>query len=254
MITERVPSRQQAPWDDDELAELPGTDWYAGCKAVADVVTAGVLLAVLWPLVGLLMLLVKLTSQGPALYTQWRLGRGGKPFRIYKIRTMTHDCERHTGPCWAKPEDPRVTPLGRFLRRAHLDELPQLWNVIRMDMSLVGPRPERPEIVRDLERSIPCYRKRLKVRPGITGLAQVQLPADEDLAGVRRKVSHDLTYIKHMSLWLDSRILVATLFKVAGVPFHKTREWLSFPSVDPVLKASSLSQAGEAAFSHLTAM
>lgn len=242
------------PPSSEGLAELPRSDWYGQCKVIADVATASVLLALLWPVIALLLLLVKLTSHGPALYVQWRLGLGGRRYRIYKIRTMTHDCERLTGPRWATPEDPRVTPLGRFLRRTHLDELPQLWNVIRRDMSLVGPRPERPEIVRDLERTIPCYRQRLQVRPGITGLAQVQLPADEDLAGVRRKLSHDLTYISRMGPWLDFRILLATVLKIAGVPFHKTRELLAFPSVDPVLKTFPLPQASEAALSQVPAM
>ena len=105
-----------------------------------------------------------------------RLGKNGRPFRLHKIRTMRHDCEKATGPRWAVPGDPRITPLGRFLRQTHLDELPQLWNVLRGEMSLVGPRPERPEFVPDLEQAIPHYRDRLLVRPGVTGLAQVQLP------------------------------------------------------------------------------
>jgi lipopolysaccharide/colanic/teichoic acid biosynthesis glycosyltransferase len=214
-------------------AEAPICDWYSKSKLVADFVTAALLLALTWPVIALLLVLVKLTSRGPALYTQCRLGLFGRPYWIYKIRTMTYDCERLTGPCWATARDPRVTPLGRFLRRSHLDELPQLWNVLRMEMSLVGPRPERPEFVADLEVKIPQYRKRLRVRPGITGLAQVQLPADEDLHGVRRKVSCDLTYIRRMGPWLDLRILLATVLKVAGVPFHSTREILALPTAEP---------------------
>src|SRR5206468_10815773 len=138
-----------------------------------------------------LMLLVRATSRGPAIFKQVRLGRGGRPYALYKIRSMAHDCERLTGPRWATAKDPRVTPLGRFLRRSHLDELPQLWNVIRGEMSLVGPRPERPEFVARLERQVPGYRERLGILPGITGLAQVQLPPDEDLDHVRRKVACD---------------------------------------------------------------
>ena len=152
------------------------------------------------PLILLAMALVKLTSRGPAIYRQVRAGLGGRPFTIYKIRTMAHDCEARTGPVWATADDPRVTPLGRFLRRSHLDELPQLWNVLRGEMSLVGPRPERPEFVAQLQRAIPDYRRRLQVPPGVTGLAQVQLPPDTDLAGVRRKLVYDLYYIRRMEL------------------------------------------------------
>src|SRR5207248_4660391 len=140
------------------------------------------------------MLLVKLTSPGPMLYTQTRLGRRGRPFTIYKIRTMLHDCESLTGPQWSTPGDTRITRVGRWLRRTHIDELPQLWNVLRGDMSLVGPRPERPEFIPELENAIPFYRDRLLVRPGITGLAQVQLPPDTDMDSVRRQLAHDIYY------------------------------------------------------------
>jgi lipopolysaccharide/colanic/teichoic acid biosynthesis glycosyltransferase len=206
--------------------------WYAKSKVVADVVTAALLLFLTWPVIALLLVLVKLTSRGSPLYSQDRLGLHGEAFTIYKIRTMLHDCERLTGPTWAKADDPRVTPLGRFLRRSHLDELPQLWNVVRGEMSLIGPRPERPKIVLKLEQTVPRYRERLAVRPGITGLAQVQLPADEDVLDVRRKVAYDLTYIRNLGLWLDLRILLATVLKVAGVPFHVTREIFGLPRVD----------------------
>ena len=138
---------------------------------------------------------MRLTSPGPAIYTQKRLGKDGVPFTIYKLRTMRHDCERATGPRWAARRDSRVTPVGRVLRALHLDELPQFWNVLRGDMSLVGPRPERPEIAAVLTQSIPDYPLRLAVRPGLTGLAQVQFPADTDLESVRRKLDADLRYI-----------------------------------------------------------
>jgi lipopolysaccharide/colanic/teichoic acid biosynthesis glycosyltransferase len=146
------------------------------------------------------------------------LGCGGRRFTIYKIRTMTHDCERYTGPRWSVTGDGRATRVGRVLRRLHLDELPQLWNVLRGDMSLVGPRPERPEIAGPLARALPGYGRRLAVRPGLTGLAQVQLPPDEDLAGVARKLALDLDYVRRMGPWLDLRILAATALKLAGVP------------------------------------
>jgi lipopolysaccharide/colanic/teichoic acid biosynthesis glycosyltransferase len=154
--------------------------------------------------------LVKLTSAGPVLYSQARLGRGGRIFRVYKIRTMVHQCEAHTGPVWAVRDDPRVTPVGRFLRDTHIDEIPQLWNVIRGEMSLIGPRPERPEIASKIAHSLPAYDGRLDVRPGLTGLAQVRLPPDSDLSTVRQKLTYDLYYIRNLGLWLDVRIAAAT--------------------------------------------
>ena len=123
---------------------------------------------------------------------------------------MSHNCEAKTGPVWAAPDDPRVTTLGRLLRVTHLDELPQLWNVLRGDMALIGPRPERPEIAAKIERYLPSYHGRVTVRPGVTGLAQMLLPADSDLEGVRRKLAHDLYYCNHVSLLLDLRIAICT--------------------------------------------
>src|SRR5207249_2052434 len=122
-----------------------------------------------------------------------------------------------SGPRWSTAGDPRVTPLGRILRKTHIDELPQLWNVLRGDMSLVGPRPERPEFIPQLQQAIPHYRDRLLVRPGLTGLAQVQLPPDTDLGSVRIKLAYDLYYVRRRGPWLDCRILFGTAFHVAGV-------------------------------------
>ena len=203
---------------------------YVHAKAVADVFLGVVLLILLLPVIALLLLLVKCTSRGPALYCQTRMGRDRQTFTLYKIRSMYHDCERHTGPKWASTDDPRVTPLGRFLRKTHLDELPQLWNVIRGEMSLVGPRPERPEFVEQLERVIPDYAQRLAIRPGVTGLAQVQLPPDSDLQSVRRKVTCDLFYIRNMNPLLDLQILLATATKVFGVPCESSCSLLGVPS------------------------
>jgi lipopolysaccharide/colanic/teichoic acid biosynthesis glycosyltransferase len=188
------------------------------------------LLVLAAPLILLAALLTKLTSRGPAFYLQVRLGRGGLPYTIYKIRTMTHQCEKSSGPQWSKAGDPRVTRIGAFLRATHLDELPQLFNVLRGEMSLVGPRPERPEFIPHLERAIPHYRDRLRVRPGVTGLAQVQLPADTDIRSVRRKLTYDLYYIRHMSPWLDARIILCTVLRVLGTPFPILRTLFRMPS------------------------
>jgi lipopolysaccharide/colanic/teichoic acid biosynthesis glycosyltransferase len=214
------PPENEVTWQPAPLpvaAPLTPGGIYPAVKTGVDFVLALGLLVATLPVVVLAALLVKLTSRGPALYSQVRVGRGGRLFRIYKLRTMAHDCEKHSGPRWCQPGDTRVTPLGRFLRVTHLDELPQLWNVLRGDMSLVGPRPERPEFVPALERAIPHYRSRLLVRPGITGLAQVQLPPDTDLHSVRRKLRYDCYYLQHLSFWLDVRLLGATVLQLLGV-------------------------------------
>jgi lipopolysaccharide/colanic/teichoic acid biosynthesis glycosyltransferase len=216
--------------------------WNRVGKPAAESCMACVLLVLTAPLILLAAALVRLTSRGPAFYSQQRLGRHGRVFTIYKLRTMIHDCEKLTGPRWAAPADPRITPIGRFLRRTHLDELPQLLNVIRGQMGLVGPRPERPEIVVLLEKHIPRYRDRLLVRPGLTGLAQVQLPPDTDLASVRTKLAHDLYYIQHLSLLLDVRILLSTACYLAGIPFVTSQSFCRVPAGRSV----------ELAYQHLT--
>jgi lipopolysaccharide/colanic/teichoic acid biosynthesis glycosyltransferase len=193
---------------------------YATVKVVFDWTFSAVLLALVSPLIALSALLIKVTSRGPAFYSQVRMGLNSKPFWIYKIRTMTHNCESQSGAQWATVNDPRITFVGRILRATHLDELPQLWNVLKGDMSLVGPRPERPEFVPSLEKAIPHYGERLHVRPGVTGLAQVQLPADTDVNSVRRKLAYDLYYIRHMGLWLDIKLVVCTALHVFAVPYR----------------------------------
>jgi lipopolysaccharide/colanic/teichoic acid biosynthesis glycosyltransferase len=209
---------------------LPEVSRYLWVKAAVDGVAALLLLVLTAPLILSAMLLVKLTSRGPALYSQTRLGRHGLPFTIFKIRTMVHECESLTGARWSVPGDARVTPVGRWLRKTHIDELPQLWNVLCGAMSLVGPRPERPEFVPRLEQALPHYRARLLVRPGVTGLAQVQLPPDTDLGSVRTKLAYDLHYVRDIGFWLDVRISWATVLKMAGVPFRGIRWIFSFPS------------------------
>jgi lipopolysaccharide/colanic/teichoic acid biosynthesis glycosyltransferase len=198
-------------------------------KYKLDFVLACALMALTWPVILLAMVLVLLTSRGRAIYSQARSGLDGKPFKIYKIRTMYRDCERLTGPRWSTPGDPRVTPIGRILRPTHIDELPQLWNILRGEMSLVGPRPERPEIIVGLELAMPCYRDRLKVRPGVTGLAQVQLPPDTDLESVRRKLACDLYYIDRATLWLDVRLIAATALGILRVPVAFRTHLLNIP-------------------------
>jgi len=169
------------------------------------------------PIMGFCALLVKLTSRGPAFYTQERVGQGGKVFKIVKLRSMRLDAEVASGPVWAGGDnDPRVTPVGKFLRASHLDEVPQLINVIKGEMSLVGPRPERPHFVEQLSQTVPEYQRRLTVKPGITGLAQVRAGYDRTLRDVRRKVKLDMMYIRRMCWLADFMVLLRTLRKFAG--------------------------------------
>jgi exopolysaccharide biosynthesis polyprenyl glycosylphosphotransferase len=189
--------------------------WRLVLKRCVDLVGASIGLLIAAPLVPVIALAIKLDSKGPVFYSQERVGRFGDPFRMYKFRTMSQDAEAE-GPQWAAgQEDPRLTRVGRFLRRTHLDELPQLVNVLSGDMSLVGPRPERPVFVNDLHHAIPKYDQRLLLKPGMTGLAQVHYRYDRSLADVRRKLRFDLFYIKRMCLALDAKILLWTLVVVA---------------------------------------
>jgi lipopolysaccharide/colanic/teichoic acid biosynthesis glycosyltransferase len=143
---------------------------------------------------------------------------------------MTHNCELKSGAKWCVRHDPRITPLGRILRKLHLDELPQLWNVLRGEMSLVGPRPERPEFVKPLSEALPGYADRHRVRPGITGLAQIQLPADTDIESVRTKLVLDRCYAENRSLWLDLRIMIGTAVYLLGFSYATVRRVMRLPN------------------------
>ena len=216
---------------------------YGSIKPVLDFALALVMLVISAPIILLSVVLVRLTSRGPLIYTQKRVGHGGTVFTIYKIRTMYHDSERTCGPRWCVPGDHRVTPIGRLLRWSHVDELPQLVNILMGEMSLVGPRPERPEFVAELERVLPNYRRRLVVRPGLTGLAQVQQPPDTDMVSVRRKLNYDLYYVERMNPWLDFRLVLGTVFKCLGIPFI----WIGrvFQLPDPNIRVGRESQLSE---------
>ncbi|PHS14115.1 MAG: hypothetical protein COA78_06135 [Blastopirellula sp.] len=204
---------------------------YLKCRFAFDRLAAFILIIVLGPLLLLLGMIVQITSQGPAIYTQTRLGQYGRKFRIFKFRSMSVNAEKSTGAIWAKLKDPRVTIIGRFLRRSHLDELPQLFNVVMGDMTLIGPRPERPEIATTLDNLIESYNDRLLVRPGMTGLAQVSLPADTDLSGVRRKTIMDREYIENAKLFLDIHILFCTLMLSLGLQKKLTvHSWMLLSS------------------------
>lgn len=180
-------------------------------KRVMDLILAILGLLIAAPILLVLAIAIKITSNGPIIYRQNRVGENGKVFRIFKLRTMYVNAEAATGAVWARKNDPRITPLGVLLRKTHLDELPQLFNVIIGEMSIVGPRPERPEIVRDLKVMIKDYEKRLTVKPGITGLAQVCHRYDETISDVRKKIKYDLLYIRKMCWLAEMRILAQTV-------------------------------------------
>lgn len=241
MRTARHPPREQRLRLVEDVAEpmVPKARSEAVSRAL-NFVLAAVALLLLAPVLLLIAILVKLTSRGPVFYTQTRIGidrrwgrnagdesdprrghnLGGRVFTIYKFRTMCVNAEHLSGAVWAAKEDPRVTPVGKFLRQYRLDELPQLFNVLRGDMNVVGPRPERPSIFAQLRTTIPQYDARQRVKPGITGLAQVNQQYDQSLDDVRNKLRYDLEYLRRQSFWEDIRIMLKTvpvvLFKRGG--------------------------------------
>jgi sugar transferase (PEP-CTERM system associated) len=180
-------------------------------KRGLDIVAAAVGLAILAPVMVLVAIAIRLTSPGPAVYSQRRVGKDGHTFIIHKFRSMRADAEARTGAVWSTENDPRVTPVGRILRRTRLDEVPQLWNVLVGDMSIVGPRPERPEFVADLTTQIPFYGQRHVVRPGLTGWAQVRHSYGSTVEDALQKLQFDLFYIKHLSIAFDLFICLETL-------------------------------------------
>ncbi len=184
---------------------------YDNIKQALDLSGAVLMLVLLSPIMVVIALVIKLTSPGPVIFKQQRLTQGGKLFTMYKFRTMYSDAEYHTGAVWASSEDPRVTKTGKFLRLSRLDEVPQLFNVIRGEMSLVGPRPERPELAAELERQIPLFRRRIEVKAGITGLAQIASGYAATVGSYRTKIAFDIEYVENRSILLDLKIAWRTL-------------------------------------------
>ncbi len=202
------------------LASLVLRSRFGLVKEILDRSMAALGLLMLMPVLGLLAIIIKLTSRGPVFFTQERVGKGGKLFGIIKLRTMGVNAEQDTGPVWASANDPRITAIGRFLRATHLDEAPQLFNVLMGDMSLVGPRPERPFFVQQFRTQVRGYEKRLDVKPGITGLAQVSSSYDETLRDVQKKLAYDLKYIQRSCLLTDLAIIALTFRCLAGRGAH----------------------------------
>jgi lipopolysaccharide/colanic/teichoic acid biosynthesis glycosyltransferase len=220
------------------LEEVSGSDEFTGrvgpieatLLRVVNLAVSLVALTLLLPVILIVGFIIKLDSPGPVLYRQLRVGLnrrnllddddssgrrvndlGGRPFSICKFRTMYTNAEIETGPVWATPNDARTTRIGQVLRRTRIDEIPQFWNVLKGEMSVVGPRPERPTFVRHLRREVNGYQLRNRVRPGITGWAQVNQGYDTDLESVRRKVGYDLEYVRRQSLLFDLWIMLKTL-------------------------------------------
>ncbi|QEG02185.1 UDP-N-acetylgalactosamine-undecaprenyl-phosphate N-acetylgalactosaminephosphotransferase [Stieleria maiorica] len=196
---------------------------YFRVKTIVELVMTMLLMSVAIPIMAFVAIAILVCDGRPIFYRQVRVGKNGKNFRIWKFRTMKTGAEKHTGPVWSSPNDSRVTRLGRWLRCCHLDELPQFINVLAGDMSLVGPRPERPEFVRTLSEEVPGYLQRTRVRPGITGLAQLKLGYDESIVGIPQKVACDLHYICTASLVEDLKLLLSTLPYIAGQLCFKLR-------------------------------
>ncbi len=207
-----------------EIAPIPREEYFHA-KYQRERVLGILLLIPISPLIAACWVAVRLTSSGPALYRQTRVGYRGKEFQVLKLRTMRLDAEAN-GPQWSSHHDPRVTLIGRVFRKLHLDELPQLINVVRGEMVLTGPRPERPEFVKLLTAEIPNYEHRLLVKPGITGLAQVNLPPDSDLRSVKNKQILDMHYVEHSSFWYDQKLLACTALKVLLIKNAKLNQLL----------------------------
>lgn len=215
-------------------------------KRVFDVVMSSLMLLAAAPLMAVIALLVKLDSAGPVFYSQVRVGQNrrkrnrishfegtsnrrasenfGKPFNILKFRSMKVDAEAGGKAVWCQANDPRVTRMGNILRKTHLDELPQLFNVLKGDMSLVGPRPERPEFISKLAEEIPNYEARLLLKPGLTGLAQIRHRSDIDMSDVKKKLKYDITYLKSSSVAADLKIMIGTAPIMFGFPIEQARK------------------------------
>jgi exopolysaccharide biosynthesis polyprenyl glycosylphosphotransferase len=215
-LSRRIPVQHTDPaWALNVIEKLPSR-LSLSCKRLVDLILAGVGLLTLAPFLPLVALAIKLDSPGPVFYRQIRSGRAGRHFTILKFRTMVVDAEQDGQARWATEDDPRITAVGRFLRKTRVDELPQLHNVLRGDMSIVGPRPERPEFVEQLAQEIPFYRTRLMVKPGLTGWAQIHYSYGNSTEDALIKLQYDFHYLRYWSFWMDLYIIFRTL----GVAFR----------------------------------
>lgn len=189
-------------------------EWEKKVKRTLDILFSLLVLIITFPVTFVTAILIKVESKGDIIFKQKRTGQNGKDFNVYKFRSMVQDAEIKSGPVWSTKDDPRITKIGKFIRKVRIDEIPQMFNILKGEMSLVGPRPERPFFVDKLAKEIPLYRRRLKVRPGVTGWAQVKHKYDESIEDVHTKLRYDLFYIENMSLRMDFKILFRTIFVV----------------------------------------
>jgi len=204
----------------DKIIQLPSIDIlpekdnrvFLIFKRIFDILFSLFLLIIFLPLWILVLILIKVESSGPVFYKQKRIGKNGKKFDLYKFGSMIYDAEKYTGPVWAIENDLRITRIGSFMRKFGIDEIPQLINVLKGDMSIIGPRPERPFFVQEFEKIIPFYSHRYKVLPGITGLAQVKHKYDSTLEDVIKKLEYDFHYINNLSFKLDFSIFITTIY------------------------------------------
>lgn len=212
---ERTPGQLENAACNGDLAVMRTPGWgFHAFKRAMDVAAGLTGLILLGPAVLAAGLWIKLQDRGPMFYSQWRVGQDGWLFRIHKLRTMRTDAERTSGARFASSDDDRVLRGCRWMRKSHFDELPQMWNILLGHMSLVGPRPERPELLDWLRRSIPRIETRLQAAPGLTGLAQVRHGYTNDLAGARRKLAYDIRYLRNRSVFEELRIVLATVPKI----------------------------------------
>ena len=209
-VLRRIPMALVRP-SDLAIGEGLNSPVRTAAKRVFDLVMSSILVVCTAPLLAVLSILIKLDSKGPVFYFQERVGRGGRIYRLHKLRTMRKDAETHSGPVWASRRDPRVTRMGAFLRKTRLDEIPQVFAVFRGDMSFVGPRPERPFFVQQLKTQIPFYGLREAVKPGITGWAQIRYSYGSSVEDACAKLEYDLYYVQHQSLFLDLAICFHTV-------------------------------------------
>jgi len=192
---------------------LEYTNWYQrGLKRVVDLILTVPLLLVFLPFGLIIAVAIKMESKGPVFYQQVRVGKDFKKFKTIKFRSMKHDAEKDTGPIWASPDDPRITKIGKLLRRFRIDEFPQFINVFKGDMSVIGPRPERPYFVEKLSKEYPLYHRRLSVLPGISGWSQIKQSYDRNLDDIRQKLKYDFYYIENLSFGLDLKIMISTIW------------------------------------------
>ena len=195
-------------------------EWEKSLKRIIDIFVSLFILVITFPISLITVLAIKIESPGLAFFRQERCGIEGTTFKMMKFRSMRHDAEKYSGPVWSSKHDPRITRVGKIIRKVRIDEIPQMVNVLKGEMSLVGPRPERPYFVEMLSKEIPYYKRRLKVRPGITGWAQVKHKYDESIEDVKIKLRYDLFYIENMSLRMDFKILFRTIFVVLFAKGH----------------------------------